>query len=145
MNRTQLYHWNIEGRHFKGLHDLFETQYRELFEAVDDIAERIRTLGYYTPGTLGDFIQASDMPRDRVERDSREILLHVVEGHQHVVRRLELAMRQAETANDIGTIDLLTQRLRVHEKATWMLRAQASITSQELAGIPVEHVEAIAR
>jgi len=145
MNRTQLYHWNIEGPHFKGLHDLFETQYRELFDAVDDIAERIRTIGYYTPGTLDDFIQSSEMPRERVARDSREILIHIIEGHQQVIQRLKLAMRQAEAAHDDGTLDLLAERLRVHEKTTWMLRSQASVTSEELASMRLENVEALAR
>lgn len=145
MNRTQLYHWNIEGAQFKGLHDLFEKQYRELVEAVDEIAERIRTIGYYTPGSLDDIIKASEMPRDRLARDSREILLHLIEGHQQVIRRAKLGMRQADEAHDHATLDLLSERLRTHEKTTWMLRSQAAPTSEELAAERLEGVEALAR
>lgn len=145
MNRAQLYHWNVDGPQFKSLHDLFEAQYRELFEAVDEIAERIRTIGYYTPGTLDDLLHVSEIPRERIARDSREILLHVIEGHQQVIQRVRLAMRQAEAASDEGTLDLLTERLRSHEKTAWMLRSQASVTSEELASSHLESVEALAR
>lgn len=144
MNRTQLYHWNIEGPQFKGLHDLFEKQYRELFEAVDDIAERIRTIGYYTSGTLADFLDASELPVDRVARDSRDILLHLIEGHQQVIRRSKSILRHAEASGDEGTVDLVAERLRVHEKPIWMLKSQASVTSEELASPKREFVRALA-
>lgn len=144
MNRTQLYHWNIEGPQFKGLHDLFEKEYQNLFEAVDDIAERIRTIGYYTPGTLADFLDASELPVDRIARDSRDILLHLIEGHQQVIRRAKTVLRHAEAAGDDGTLDFVGDRLRDHEKTVWMLKSQASVTSEELVSPKREYAGALA-
>lgn len=131
-NRTQLYHWNVEGPQFHALHQQFEGQYRALGEAVDTIAERIRTLGYYTPGSLRELLQMSRLDQERVARDSQDMLLHLIEGHQQVVHRARELRPLAEDACDDATDDLLIERIREQEKMVWMLKSQAAEGSKEM-------------
>ena len=134
-NRTQLYHWNVEGPQFRALHTLFEEQYRDLALAVDMIAERIRTLGYYAPGSLQELADNTRLDQERVAHDAKDMVLHLVEGHQEVARRLEELRPVAEAAKDESTVDLAVERLRVHEKAAWMLNSQAGRSSEWLTGL----------
>jgi starvation-inducible DNA-binding protein len=137
-NTTQFYHWNIEGPQFHSLHQMFEEQYHELAEAVDLIAERIRVLGFYTPGTLPEFERISRLTQTENDRDSGDMLRHLVTGHQQIVHRIRDLQTSAERILDEATADLLVERLRWHEKRIWMLRSQAggpseAITVEEFA------------
>lgn len=131
-NTTQFYHWNVEGRSFAELHEMFEKQYLELAEAVDTIAERIRVLGYYTPGTLEDLLHLSRLSQRANVHDPDTILAHLVEGHRQVTHRLIELRGLAEKSMDEASLDLLVERQRRHEKIEWLLRSQAGQASRAL-------------
>lgn len=137
-NALQVCHWNVVGPRFASLHDLFEKQYRELAEAIDDIAERIRALGYYTRGTLGELLAMTRVTDERDLRGSSEMLKHLITAHQQVIHRVRKAQGVAEEAVDEASFDLLVERQRAHEKAAWMLRAQAGEESETLQALPRE-------
>ena len=92
-NTTQFYHWNVEGPQFHSLHAMFEEQYDELADAVDLIAERIRVLGWYTPGTLRDFLEVSRIEQTENVRDSAAMLDHLIRGHRTVAAQLAELVR----------------------------------------------------
>jgi starvation-inducible DNA-binding protein len=121
---THNFHWNVTGPMFNTLHAMFMTQYTELWNAVDPIAERIRSLGHPAPGSYGQFDKLSslkDAPADPPR--ALEMVRILVEGHEAVARTARSVFTLAEKANDQPTADLLTQRLDVHEKTAWMLRS----------------------
>lgn len=134
-NSTQVCHWNVEGPQFHSLHAMFEQQYGELAEAIDVIAERVRSLGFYTPGTLTDLTKHSRIQQPGNLRDSKEMLRHLIEAHRQVVHRATELRGEAEDALDEATVDLLVERLRVHEKTLWILRSQAGRNSAELTSV----------
>lgn len=121
--RTHQYHWNVTGPMFRSLHSMFEEQYNELWTAIDDIAERIRALGDLAPGTYRDFQELSSMPETPEPTDAKGMIRNLVAGHEAVIRSARELFGPAEEANDQVTLDLLTQRLEVHEKTAWMLRS----------------------
>lgn len=123
LTKTQNYHWNVEGPQFSSLHLLFEGQYNELFAAVDALAERIRALGEKAPGSGAEFKKYSSMSEGNSEFDSDRMLKDLYESNQTVLATIKKAMAAAEKANDDSTVDLLTQRIGVHDKAAWMLRS----------------------
>ncbi len=122
---THNFHWNVVGPQFNALHTMFEEQYTELFEAVDDIAERIRSLGEKAPGTFKQFEKLASFAIPEDELDARGMLIELVQGQEAVVRTARDILPVAEKANDQPTIDLLTRRMETHEKNAWMLRAMA--------------------
>lgn len=132
-NTTQFYHWNVEGPQFHSLHAMFEEQYDELADAVDLIAERIRVLGWYTPGTLDDFSNLSRIRQKANVRDADTMLEHLIEGHQQVAHRIRELLAETEKVLDQATEDMLIERLRIHEKTTWMLKSQAGRDSKRMS------------
>jgi starvation-inducible DNA-binding protein len=132
---TQACHWNVEGPQFHSLHEMFEQQYGELAEAVDRIAERVRALGFYTPGTLPQLVELSRIRQPAGLRATAEMLRHLVEAHRQVIHRANELRGVADEALDEATADLLVERMRAHEKALWMLRSQAGGGSAELAEV----------
>lgn len=120
--KTHGYHWNVEGPRFAQLHTLFETQYRDLWDALDSIAERIRALGEYAPGgaALG---SKSTLPTDNGVPDADQMIANLASGNEAVVRAARKCLDVAEEADDAATADLMTQRCAAGEKAAWMLRA----------------------
>jgi starvation-inducible DNA-binding protein len=121
--KTHGFHWNVVGSNFVSLHTLFETQYNELFEAVDTLAERIRALGAKAPGSFAEFKELRKIDEATSPPDSHEMIRQLVEGNTLAARA---ALRVAETADkhdDVSTADLATQRVTIHEKAAWMLGA----------------------
>ena len=132
---TQACHWNVVGPQFRSLHNLFEEQYEELDEAIDTIAERIRGLDYQTPGTLGGLQRLTRIHQPEDLRTSKTMLAHLIEANQQVIHRANEVRGMAEVAMDEATADLLIERLRVHEKAVWMLRSQAGHESIELKSV----------
>lgn len=121
--KTHYYHWNVTGPMFQTLHLMFETQYNELALAVDAIAERIRSLGSVAPGTYSAFAKLSKVEEDTDVPSAKEMIAHLVEAHETVLRTARSVFPIADKAVDEATADLLTQRLQVHEKTAWMLRS----------------------
>jgi len=121
--KTHNFHWNVTGPMFQTLHLMFETQYTELALAVDLIAERIRSLGVYAPGTYKQFAALSSIKEEDAIPKAQEMIRLLVEGQEAVVRTARSLYDVVEGANDEATADLLTQRIQLHEKTAWMLRS----------------------
>lgn len=121
--KTHNFHWNVTGPMFQTLHTMFEAQYTELATAVDDIAERIRSLGFPAPGTYSEFAQLSSISETSGTPKAEEMIALLVEGNEAVVKTARGAFPAAERAGDESTADLLTERMRLHEKTAWMLRS----------------------
>ena len=121
--KTHNYHWNVTGPMFSTLHLMFETQYNELALAVDQIAERIRALGFPAPGTYKDFARLSSIEETDGVPSAEEMIADLVKGQEAVVRTARKVFPTMEKADDQPSVDLLTQRMQVHEKTAWMLRS----------------------
>lgn len=121
--KTHNYHWNVTGPMFQTLHLMFEQHYNELALAVDEIAERIRALGAFAPGSYREFAALSSINEDDDRPNATEMIKRLVKGHESVARTARAVFPVVERASDEPTADLLTQRLQVHEKTAWMLRS----------------------
>lgn len=121
--KTHVYHWNVVGTMFLPLHELTEQHYKDLFQAADEIAERIRSLGHPAPLSFDDLKSQSPVEEERVNRSAADMLEQLVEDHEAICRDMREIADVADEAGDLVTADLLTQRLAFHEKAIWMLRA----------------------
>jgi starvation-inducible DNA-binding protein len=121
--KTHNYHWNVTGPMFNTLHLMFELQYNELWIAVDLIAERIRSLGAFAPGSYSAFSALSSIPEADGVPSAEAMLADLVSGHEAVTRTARSVFPLADAANDESTADVVTQRLQVHEKTAWMLRS----------------------
>ncbi len=121
---THNFHWNVTGPMFNTLHTMFMTQYTELWNAVDPIAERIRSLGHAAPGSYAQFSKLSSIKDVPVTPPKAlEMVAILVTGHEAVARTARSIFPVADKASDEPTADLLTQRLTVHEQTAWMLRS----------------------
>lgn len=121
--KTHYYHWNVTGPMFNTLHLMFETQYTELSTAVDLIAERIRALGVYAPGTYKEFAKLTVIAEDDGVPKAQDMIKNLVAGQEAVVRTARSLFAVVDKANDEASADLLTQRIQLHEKTAWMLRS----------------------
>jgi starvation-inducible DNA-binding protein len=121
--KTHNFHWNVTGPMFQTLHAMFELQYNELATAVDVVAERIRALGEPAPGSYRDFQMLASITVEPGVPPATEMIRQLVAGQEAVVRTARRVFPSAEKAGDQVTMDLLTQRMQVHEKTAWMLRA----------------------
>ena len=121
--KTHNYHWNVTGPMFQTLHLMFETHYNELWLAVDLIAERIRALGFPAPGTYAEFTRLASIKEEPGVPPAEEMIRKIVQGHEAVVRISRTVFAIADKSSDQPTLDLLTQRMQVHEKTAWMLRS----------------------
>ena len=121
--KTHNYHWNVTGPMFTTLHTLFETQYTEYALAVDEIAERIRALGAYAPGSFSEFAELSAIKEDTERRSATEMITNLVADSEAVVKVAAEVATAAEKVGDIVSADLGTRRSDVHEKNAWMLRS----------------------
>jgi starvation-inducible DNA-binding protein len=121
--QTHNFHWNVTGPQFRELHLMFEEHYTEQAIAVDDIAERIRTLGVAAPGTYRAFAELSSIKEvDGVPEASAMVRL-LLQGHEAVVKTCRDVLKRSQQADDESTSALVGDRMRVHEKTAWMLRA----------------------
>ena len=125
LTKTRNAHWNVEGPDFHTMHLFFETQYNALDESVDDIAERIRSLGHYAPGTLKEFLELTSLTEKRGNQNSSESFLKdLLNDHEAVIIQLrENVDIFANKNKDAGTGDFITGLMEKHEKMAWMLRA----------------------
>lgn len=121
--KTHYFHWNVTGPMFNTLHLMFETQYTELALAVDLIAERIRALGHFAPGSYAEYSKLSSIKEADGVPKATEMIKQLVEGQEAVVRTARSIFDAADNATDEATADLLTQRITLHEKTAWMLRS----------------------
>lgn len=122
--KTQYYHWNVTGPHFAALHVLFSGQYDAIAAAVDEIAERIRALGYESPGTFREFQSLSTIKEDKALPASwKDMVRNLLEAHESCARQLRDAIPKAQGAGDEVTADLFITRCEAHEKTAWMLRS----------------------
>lgn len=121
--KTHNFHWNVTGPQFNTLHLMTEGQYTELALAVDQIAERIRALGLPAPGSYAEFSKLATVEEAKGGESADEMIRQLVIGQETVVRTARGAVAAADEASDEPTLDLLTQRMQVHEKTAWMLRS----------------------
>jgi starvation-inducible DNA-binding protein len=124
MAQTHLAHWNVEGPNFFQLHTAFQKQYEELFEAIDEIAERLRALDVLAPGGLKTLAKASRIEELAVEvTPAKDFVAHLVESHEILLQDALTLREAAGAANDLETQDLIIGRLQVHQKTVWMLKS----------------------
>ena len=125
--KTQNYHWHVKGPHFKPLHDLFEVQYRELAEAVDAVAERMIMMGHKAPATFKEFEQLKTIKDGVSDLSSNQMVSELTTDNATLVKDLNKAMLVAQSVGDEGTVNLLAERIAVHQKAHWMLGASREV------------------
>lgn len=121
--KTHNFHWNVTGPMFNTLHQMFEEQYNELAIAVDDIAERIRALGFPAPATYSKYAQLTSIREPEELLNAQEMIRQLVKDQETIVCTARSIFPVADEANDEPTADLLTQRMQLHEKNAWMLRS----------------------
>lgn len=122
-SKTHGYHWNVTGPNFQALHDMFMTQYTDLWEALDTIAERIRALGAFAPGSASEILDAASIRPDNGVPDAATMVSNLARGHETLAKAIRDAIASAEQAGDDVTVDLLIQRATIADKTAWMLRA----------------------
>jgi len=121
--KTHNFHWNVTGPMFNTLHTMFMAQYTELHTAVDDIAERIRALGFHAPGSYSQFAALTSVAEETGVPKAQDMIRQLVDGHETVARTARSIFPILEEAGDEPSADLLTQRMQIHEKTAWMLRS----------------------
>lgn len=123
--KTRNFHWNVEGSQFSELHKFFESQYDEIDEIMDEVAERARALGGYASGSLGEFVKNARLKEAKGgKRAASDMLAELLEDHEALVRSLrEESETVGEKHGDAGTEDFLVGLMEQHEKMAWMLRA----------------------
>lgn len=123
MVKTHGYHWNVVGPLFRSIHMLTEEHYTDMFAAVDEMAERIRALGYPAPGSITEMMGLTALQEDTGNPTTEKMVENLIGDHEIIARRFRECIERAEEAKDAVTADMLTARLAFHEKAVWMLRA----------------------
>ena len=121
--KTHGYHWNVTGPRFNSLHTMFMTQYTELWAALDEIAERIRALDHFAPGSPGEMTELATIKPDNGIPEASDMVANLAKGHEAVSRAAKAGLKVAEKNGDAVSADLFTQRAQIAEKTAWMLRA----------------------
>lgn len=121
--KTHSFHWNVTGPHFNSLHTMFETQYNELWLAADEVAERIRTLDVFAPGSYSQFGKLTTIKEESGVPDWKDMVGQLVTGHEIAAATAREVIKAADAAGDEGTADMVTGRLKEHERTAWMLRS----------------------
>ena len=121
--KTHSFHWNVTGPQFNSLHAMFETQYNELWLAADEVAERIRTLDMFAPGSYSQFAKLGSIKEEAGVPEWKVMVGQLVEGHEVAAATARDVLKAANGAGDDGTADMVTGRLKEHEKTAWMLRS----------------------
>jgi len=122
--KTLYYHWNVTGPHFHALHLLFEQQYEDLHAAGDEVAERIRAIGHFSPGTYREFEKLSAVSHDEsLPKKSAQMVANLLRDNEVCTQEARKVLDAAEKAGDEVTVDMMVERMGVHEKAAWMLRS----------------------
>lgn len=121
--KTQNYHWNIECREFKSLHELFETQYNDLYKAIDVLAELIRGLNVKTIGTFTDFSNLTSIKDGDKNADAIQMLSDLYSDQCKIETTLKNALSEAEKHKDDVVASFIVERLNTHRKNKWMLKS----------------------
>jgi starvation-inducible DNA-binding protein len=121
--KTHNFHWNVTGPMFSALHVMFEEQYTEQWNALDDIAERIRSLGHFAPATYKRYAELSSITEEPEVLAAKDMIRQLVDGNETLIRTLRTGVKVADEIDDYPTADMLTTRMEVHEKNAWMLRS----------------------
>lgn len=121
--KTHNFHWNVTGPNFPQYHKMFDDQYSELNEAIDGLAERIRALGFFAPGSYSQFAKLTSIKEAKEIPSAEEMIKTLLGDHEQMARNISDLISLASSNNDHDTADLLTQRLHEHEKTAWMLRS----------------------
>lgn len=121
--KTHNYHWNVEGPDFRQLHLMFEEQYQDMWAALDLIAERIRALGCYAPGTYAKFAALATIKENQDIPKAHDMLSELTKDNESIIATLAKATKAAQDAGDEPSAGMLTDRQAIHEKAAWMLRS----------------------
>ncbi len=121
--KTHSYHWNVTGPMFTTLHTMFEAQYTELALAVDEIAERLRALGSYAPGSYSQFIERASVKEDTGVPKAVDMIRNLVADHAEVAKSAKAVIAAAGEDEDDATGDLGVRRIEIHDKSAWMLRS----------------------
>lgn len=121
--KTHNFHWNVRGPNFRSLHMMFEEQYQDMWAALDVVAERIRALGEYAPGTYAKFSQLASIKSNEDIPNAKDMVDELIADNQAVVESITDAIKIAQEAGDEPSAGLLTERQTIHEKAIWMMRA----------------------
>ena len=121
--KTHNYHWNVTGPMFNSLHLMFETQYNELALAVDEIAERIRSIGHYAPGSYSEFAELSTVKEASGRPNAQDMLRHLADDQALVSSAAKKLIDVATEAGDDVSVDMGVRRMEVHQKNEWMLRS----------------------
>jgi len=123
--KTRNAHWNVEGSAFHALHKFFESQYEQLDEVIDDVAERVRSLGHYSLGSLREYVKIARLEEPLMEfNNAKKMIQSLLEDHETLIRILRKDITSAgDKYKDLGTSDFLTGLMEQHEKMAWMLRA----------------------
>ena len=123
-NKTRNYHWSVEGPSFMEFHKLYEKQYTQLAEMIDEIAERIRTLGHFAEGRLKELLKLSSLPEPPAPTDQVEQIANLETDHETIIVKLRKLITDFEAKyKDVGSMDFATGLLKQHEKMAWMLRS----------------------
>jgi starvation-inducible DNA-binding protein len=122
--KTRKFHWNVSGNSFMELHKLFENQYKQLEEAIDEIAERINKLGSKTPGTMAEFIKLASLKEAPGKYpNQKEMLKELLDDHETIIKTLRKSIDDCDDKfKDKGTADFLTNLMEDHETIAWTLR-----------------------
>ncbi|NID15558.1 Dps family protein [Luteibacter yeojuensis] len=121
--KTHNFHWNVTGPQFNSLHAMFETQYNALWLAADEVAERIRILDVFAPGSYSQFAKLTSIKEESGVPEWKTMVAQLVEGHEIAAATSRDTIKAAEGVGDEGTADMVTGRLKDHEKTAWMLRS----------------------
>lgn len=121
--KTQNFHWNVTGLQFHSLHEMFEEQYKELAEEVDELAERIRMLNSKAPGSLRQFLELGSIEESESELSTKEMIAELMNNREFLSKQILPKIEETSKLGDEGTADLLIQHLKSHDKAAWMLRS----------------------
>lgn len=123
MLKTHNYHWNVTGPHFGALHTLFQGQYEEMFAAVDELAERLRALGEKAPGSFADFSKLSRLKEETGHPAANDMIQNLADDHDTLAADADAVLKAAAEIGDDATGDLAIERIQLHQKAAWMLKA----------------------
>ncbi len=124
--KTLNFHWNLVSPRFSALHLMFESQYNEMTPAIDELAERIRALGFFAPASLSEFKKLTSIKDEEGVPETNEMLKQLLDGHELVSKKCREICSHAQELHDEVSADMLIGRMKFHEKTAWMLRSSLS-------------------
>ena len=125
--KTQNFHWNLQGHEFFSLHLLFDKQYKAIAEELDEIAERIRSIGYFVDASFSAFKKLTEVKEDARVLSMKDMLLSLIEGHEILIRYGRHVAQIADKEGDFASVDMLGRMLGAHEKMCWMLHSYLAV------------------